>query len=150
MARKKNNRRKPAANGGGDGKADPQKTGNGKSRAPKTGKGKAGNGTASLKLVRIDPRGAGLHFVFEDGGAERRWKLEAASAREFLALLLKGEMRSGRRVMTKEAEASIEAPEKRQGAPVLCVSLGHVEICLALDRAELGALGRDIERALKS
>ena len=91
-----------------------------------------------------------MHLVFDNAGAEHRWKLEPVSVREFLALLLRGEMRKGPRVVLKASEASIEPPEKRGGAPVVCVSLGHVELCFAMDKVELGALGKDIAQALKS
>jgi hypothetical protein len=91
-----------------------------------------------------------MHLVFDNAGAEHRWKLEPVSVREFLALLLRGEMRKGPRVVLRAAETSVEPPEKRGGAPVVRMSLGHVELCFAMDRTELGALGRDIAQALKS
>jgi hypothetical protein len=90
-----------------------------------------------------------MHLVFEDIDAERSWRLDPASVREFLALLLKGEMRKGGRVLLKGAEMAVEPGERANGAPILCVTLDHVEVCVSLDRKALGALGRAIERALK-
>ena len=110
----------------------------------------ARSGGPSLKLVRVDPSaGRALHLVFEDGEAERLWRLEPVSAREFLALLLRGEMRKGGRVVLKGAEATVEPGERNSSAPMLCLSLGHVEVCIAVERGALGALGREIERALQ-
>ena len=90
-----------------------------------------------------------MHLVFEDEGAERSWRLEPVSAREFLALLLKGEMRKGRRVVLKGAEATVEPGERKNSAPMLCVTLDHVEVCVSMDRKALDALGREIERVLE-
>ena len=91
-----------------------------------------------------------MHLVFDHDGAERSWRLEAVSAREFLALLLRGEMRKGKRVLVKTAEAAIEPADRLDGAPMLCLTLGHVEVCVALEKDALTALGRDIGRALAS
>jgi hypothetical protein len=88
-----------------------------------------------------------MHLVFDDAGAERSWRLEPVSSREFLALLLKGEMRKGRRVVLKGAEAAVEPGEGRNGAPMLCVTLDHVEVCVPMDRKALDALGKEIARA---
>jgi hypothetical protein len=90
-----------------------------------------------------------MNLVFEDEGAERSWRLDAVSSREFLALLLRGEMGKGRRVVLKGAEAAIEPGARHDGQPVLCVMLDHVEVCVQMDRQALDALGREIERALR-
>jgi hypothetical protein len=91
-----------------------------------------------------------MHLVFEDGDAERSWRLEPVSAREFLALLLKGAMRKGRRVVLKGAEMAVEPGERRGGTPMLCVTLDHVEVCVPMDRKALDALGKEIARALQA
>jgi hypothetical protein len=91
-----------------------------------------------------------MHLVFEDVDAERSWRLDPASVREFLALLLKGEMRKGGRVILKGAEATVEPGERTNSAPMLCVTLDHVEVCVSMDRKALGALGREIERVLEA
>ena len=107
--------------------------------------------TASLKLVRIDAStGRAMHLVFKDGDAERSWRLEAVSAREFIALLLKGDMRNGRRVLVKGADAAVEPGENGSAAPMLCVTLDHVEVCMPMDRNALSALGKEIKRALQA
>jgi hypothetical protein len=98
----------------------------------------------------MDEVRGGMHVVFDNAGAEHHWKLEPVSARELLALLLKGEMRRGGRVLMRTAEATIEPPERHGGEPAVCVSLGHVELCFTMDRMELGALSKDIAKALKS
>lgn len=90
-----------------------------------------------------------MHLVFEDVDAERSWRLDSASVREFLALLLRGKMRKGGRVILNGAETTVEPGERTNGAPMLCVTLDHVEMCVSMDRKALGALGREIERALE-
>ena len=90
-----------------------------------------------------------MNLVFGDEGAERSWRLDAVSSREFLALLLRCEMGKGRRVVLKGAETAIEPGARRSDEPMLCVMLDHVEVCVQMNKQALNALGREIERAQK-
>lgn len=108
-----------------------------------------------LSLRRIDPiAGRGLSFIFEgqifEGQArELTWLLEPASVVEIFALLLRGKMRRGRRVMLDNAEATLEPAEKPGGHPQLCIAFGTLEICAPVDPAGLASLKTDLEKALK-
>lgn len=119
--------------------------------------GKQGNGSGRpkgrdglLKLVRVEPlRRNAISLVFESDGVERSWKLENTSTMEFLALLLRGRMLDGRRVVLPEAELTLEPPEEQGDPPTLCMAAGPLELCATVDRAGARALKADIERALR-
>lgn len=119
--------------------------------------GKQGNGhrrdkprDRALTLVRVEPlTGHAINLVFESEGEERAWRLENTSVMEFLALLLRGRMQRGGRLMLPDAEVSLEPPETKGKNPTLCMVMGSLELCAAMDRAGAGALKADIERAFK-
>lgn len=103
-----------------------------------------------MRLMRVDaPDGSSLVMIFDDGGAERRWKLEAATPIEFFALLLRGRMRRGMQVVAPEASVSLDrAPEPDTG-PELRLSLGLLDICAPMRRSDLKQLRAEIEAALR-
>lgn len=95
----------------------------------------------SLKLVRVEPsKGSCIVLVFEAGGKEYGWLLEQTSVTEFLALLLRGRMRRGRRVELDDVEVSIEPAAAIADDPFLCVAMGALELCAPMDRAIVKAI----------
>jgi hypothetical protein len=120
--------------------------------SPSNGQPSSGSKAArpsALTLMRVDPTaGNALHFVFRDAETERLWRLDPASVHELFALILGGSMRGGRRVLAHDGEAQVEPAEKCGGAPALCMTLGHVEVCIPMEKQALRALSREIERAL--
>lgn len=120
------------------------------------GDGKQGTGRTrrkqrgTLKLVRVEPTAdSAIALVFEGEGEEWVWWLENTSATEFLALLLRGRIQHGRRVMLPEVELTLEPPAAKGRDPTLCLAMGPLELCAAMDRAGAKALKADIEQALK-
>lgn len=103
-----------------------------------------------LRLVRVDPQdGRGIRFMFESAGVEHRWLLETGSVTEMIALLFKGRLRSNRRVLLGSVEVSLEPPESESEGPSLCLDVGHVEVCVPVDKAAARALRADLGRFLK-
>ncbi len=88
-------------------------------------------------------------LVFEAGGHEQGWLLERTSLTEFMALLLRGRMRSGRRIQLDEVEVTIEPPEAFADDPLLCLAMGPLELCAPVDRATVKAMRTDLDRAVK-
>ena len=66
---------------------------------------------------------------------------------EFMALLMKGRFKTGRRVVV-EGEVALEPPDGAEARPLLCFSSGPLESCVPVDRAALGELRRNIDRFL--
>jgi hypothetical protein len=85
----------------------------------------------------------------EASGQEQSWLLEHTSLLEFFALLLRGRMRKGRRVVLEEVDVSIEPPEKAGAQPMLCLASGPLETCAMLDRKTLASLRDEIDLILK-
>lgn len=106
---------------------------------------------ASLRLERIEPAGSsGMMLVYHDpDGREQTWIMEQATVTEFLALMLHGKMRKGRRVVIDDVDVTIEPPEKPGGLPILCLATGPLESCATLDRPTLKALRADIDALLR-
>lgn len=103
-----------------------------------------------LKLVRVEPAKAlGIALVFETGGQEHDWILEQTSVAELMALLLRGRMRSGRRVELDNVELTIEPPKELADDPLLCVAMGPLELCAPVDGATAKAMKTDLDRAMK-
>lgn len=104
----------------------------------------------TLKLVRVEPKSRkGILLVFESSGEERGWLLERTSLTEFMALLLRGKMRTGRRIHFDEVEITIESPLVLADDPLLCVALGPLELCAPVDRATVKAMKIGLYRAVK-
>lgn len=113
----------------------------GKSRKPGPGK---------LQLMRVEPAGKkGIMLIFGQDGQEHRWLLEHTSVTEFLALLLRGRMRKGRRIELDTAELTIEPPSAGTNDPQLCMALGPLEVCAPLSRSTVKALRADLGRAAR-
>lgn len=126
-----------ARSGGGSARAN----GNGESRR---------RDTRALTLVRVESAGRNsLSLVFTGDGEERSWKLEQTTVTEFLALLLRGRMRQGRRVMLQDVEFTLEPPETGETDLSVCLAMGPLELCAPMDRAGAKALKADIERSLR-
>lgn len=116
----------------------------------KDGKGAKPRKSASgkLNLVRVEPAGRkGITLIFSQDGQEHGWLLEHTSVAEFMALLLRGRIRRGRRVELEEAELTIEPPPSSSEHPHLCMALGPLEVCAPLNRSTVKALRADLERA---
>ncbi len=102
----------------------------------------------TLKLVRTEPAGPGaILLVYESDGQEHTWLLEQTSSMEFMALLMKGRFKKGRRVVV-EGEVALEPPDGAEARPLLCFSSGPLESCVPVDRAALGELRRNIDTIL--
>ena len=122
----------------------------GDSKAPKRIEPARKRKPAPLKLIRSEPaRGNGICLVFDVAGEEHSWLLEQTSVTEMLALMLKGRMRKGRRIDLDEAEITIEPPVSAGDDPLLCVSIGPLEICVPVDRAAAKAIRADLDRPAK-
>lgn len=103
---------------------------------------------STLRLVRTEPAGPnGILLVYESHGEEHTWLLEQTSSMEFMALLMKGKFRKGRRVVV-EAEVALEPPDECDPLPHLCFTSGPLENCVPIDRAALRSLRRDIDKLL--
>ena len=103
-----------------------------------------------LKLVRVEPSGkSAVSLVFLGNGEERVWRLEQTSITEFFALLLRGRMHRGKRVLLAGAELTFEPPDEAGEDPRLCMAAGPLQLCAPMDRAGQKALKADIERSLK-
>lgn len=106
--------------------------------------------SGKLTLVRVEPAGKkGINLVFNQSGQEQRWLLEHTSVTEFLALLLRGRMRKGRRIEFDKAELAIEPPPAGSDEPQLCMALGPLEVCASLSRSTVKAIRADLERVSK-
>ncbi len=102
----------------------------------------------TLRLVRTEPaEPGGILLVYESHGKEHTWLLEHTSSMEFMALLMKGQFKQGRRVVV-EAEVALEPPGEEEERPHLCFMAGAVESCVPVDRPTLNGLRRDIDRFL--
>jgi hypothetical protein len=102
----------------------------------------------TLTLVRTEPAGPnGIMLVYESQGQEHTWLLEQASSMEFMALLMKGRFKKGRRVVV-EGEVALEPPDAVGARPHLCFSSGPLESCVPIDRPSLDELRRNIDRFL--
>ncbi len=102
----------------------------------------------TLKLVRTEAAGPdGILLVYESDGQEHTWLLEQTSSMEFMALLMKGRFKKGRRVVV-EGEVALEPPDDAEARPLLCFSSGPLESCVPIDRAALGELRRNIDTYL--
>ena len=66
---------------------------------------------------------------------------------EFMALLMKGRFKTGRRVVV-EGEVALEPPDGAEVRPHLCFTSGPLESCVPIDRPSLDELRRDIDRFL--
>lgn len=123
-------------------------------RGDRTSHSKVGAGRkkkpVALKLVRVEPKSRkGILLVFESGGEEQGWLLAQTSITEFMALLLRGQMRSGRRIQLDEVEVTIEPPAVFADDPLLCVAMGPLEFCAPVDQATVKAMRADLNRAMK-
>jgi hypothetical protein len=104
----------------------------------------------ALKLVRVESSArSSVSLVFEGNGEERVWRLEQTSIIEFFALLLHGRMHRGRRVMLADAELTFEPADGSDDDPKLCMTMGTVELCAPMARADVRALKADIDRSLR-
>lgn len=121
-----------------------------KSNTPAKGGAAPKGRLPTLKLVRIEPgRRKGIVLVFESGGEEREWLLEQTTVTEFLALLLRGRIRNGRRIQFDAAELTIEPPVEKADDPLLCIAMGPLELCASVDHATAKAMKTDLDRAMK-
>lgn len=103
-----------------------------------------------LQLIRVEPAGKkGINLLFSQDGQEHSWLLEQTSVTEFLALLLRGRMRRGRRIELEKAELTIEPPPSGGSDPQLCMALGPLEVCAPLSRSTVKAMRADLERAAR-
>lgn len=103
----------------------------------------------TLKLIRTEPAGPdGILLVYESHGEEHTWLLEQTSSMEFMALLMKGRFKKGRRVVV-EGEVALEPPDGPEARPQLCFSSGPLESCVPIDRASLVELRRNIDQYLQ-
>lgn len=66
---------------------------------------------------------------------------------EFMALLMKGRFKKGRRVVV-EADVALEPPDGREPRPHLCFTTGPLESCVPINRTALAGLRKDIDRFL--
>ncbi len=106
------------------------------------------SGPGKLKLVRVEPAGKkGINLIFSQDAAEHTWLLEHTSVTEFLALMLRGRMRRGRRIELEDAELTIEPPEEGGDNPYLCMALGPLEVCAPINKSTVKAIRADLERA---
>lgn len=103
---------------------------------------------SALRLVRAESAGAkGIVLIYESHGQEHAWLLDHTSAREVMALLMKGRLNKGSRVVV-EGEVALEPPEDPEAEPHLCFCAGPLESCMPIDRSSLKDLRRDIDRFL--
>lgn len=103
---------------------------------------------APLRLIGTEPAGGhGLRLIFEGDGQAYSWLLDMTSTSELLALLLRGRLRKGRRVML-EADVALEPPEGGDPRPHLSLSAGPLDAGVLLDAPTLAELRRDIDRFL--
>lgn len=113
--------------------------------------GSGGSGrqrTPTLRLVRTEPAGPdGIMLVYESHGEEHTWLLEQTSSMEFMALLMKGRFKKGRRVVV-EADVALEPPDDQESRPHLCFAAGPLESCVPVDRSALKDLRKDIDKFL--
>ncbi len=86
-------------------------------------------------------------LVYESHGEEHTWLLEQTSSMEFMALLMQGQFRKGRRVVV-EADVALEPPDGKELRPHLCFTAGPLESCVPVDRLALADLRKDIDRFL--
>lgn len=106
------------------------------------------SGSSKLKLVRVEPVAKkGINLIFSQDGAEHTWLLEHTSVTEFLALMLRGRMRRGRRIELEDAELTIDPPPEGSEYPLLCMALGPLEVCAPINRSTVKALRADLDRA---
>lgn len=119
----------------------------GSKRSGRSRKGPA----ASLRLTGAEPSGRnGIKLVYADeAGGEQSWLLEHTSMLEFFALVLRGRMRKGRRLVLQDFDVTVEPPEKAGSSPLLCLASGPLETCAPLDRKTLIALRKEIDQILK-
>ena len=103
----------------------------------------------SLKLLRTEPAGRnGILLVYKDeDGKEHTWLLEQTSSMEFMALLMQGRFKQGRRVVV-EADVALEPPDEMESRAHLCFTAGPLESCVPIDRPSLSELRRNIDRFL--
>lgn len=102
----------------------------------------------TLRLVRTEPAGTdGILLVYESHGEEHTWLLEQTSSMEFMALLMQGQFKQGRRVVV-EAEIALEPPDGKEPRPHLCFTAGPLESCVPVDRSALNDLRKDIDKFL--
>ena len=102
----------------------------------------------SLKLLRTEPADPnGILLVYESDGEEYTWLLEQTSSMEFMALLMQGQFKQGRRVVV-EGEVALEPPDTEEERPHLCFTAGPLESCVPLDESALKGLRKDIDRFL--
>lgn len=105
------------------------------------------SGPGKLQLVRVEPAGKkGIYLIFNQDGVEHSWLLEHTSVTEFLALMLRGRMRRGRRIELEDAELTIEPPPEGSDIPQLCMALGPLEVCAPINRATVKAIRADLDR----
>ncbi len=117
-------------------------------RKPPGARGSDQSVKPTLRLVRTEAAGAdGILMVYESGGQEHTWLLEHTSSIEVMALLMRGRLKNGRRVVV-DAEVALEPPDVDEERPHLCFTAGPLESCVPVDRAVLGDLRRDIDRFL--
>ena len=120
------------------------------SKAPRPS-GSGGSGRQkkpTLRLVRTEPAGPdGILLVYESRGKEHTWLLEQTSSMEFMALLMQGRFKKGRRVVV-EADVALEPSDEEEERPHLCFMAGPLESCVPVDRSTLDGLRRDIDRFL--
>jgi hypothetical protein len=103
---------------------------------------------STLKLLRTEPAGPnGILLVYESNGEEYTWLLEQTSSMEFMALLMQGRFKDGRRVVV-EADVALEPPDGAEVRPHLCFTSGPLESCVPVDKAALSDLRKDIDRFL--
>jgi hypothetical protein len=107
---------------------------------------------ASLRLTGMQASGRdGVRLVYaEESGEEKSWLLDQTSVLELFALLLRGRMRKGRRLVLDDVEVTLEPPEKARAGPLLCFVSDPLEICATLDRKTLTALRGEIDQVLKT
>lgn len=102
----------------------------------------------TLRLVRTEPAGPdGIMLVYESHGEEHTWLLEQTSSMEFMALLMQGRFKKGRRVVV-EADVALEPPDDQESRPHLCFTAGPLESCVPVDRSALKDLRKDIDKFL--
>jgi hypothetical protein len=120
-----------------------------KEHRPRSSSGAKGQQQKStLKLVRTEPAGTnGILLVYESHGEEHTWLLEQTSSMEFMALLMQGQFKQGRRVVV-EGEVALEPPDTEEERPHLCFTAGPLESCVPLDESALKGLRKDIDRFL--
>ena len=118
-------------------------------RAARSVRNSQRNTKPSLRLVRTEPAGSnGILLVYESHGEEHTWLLEQTTSMEFMALLMQGRFKKGRRVVV-EADIALEPPDDKEPRPHLCFTSGPLESCVPIDKTALNDLRKDIDRFLK-